>query len=63
MITAMNTVMETLVLLLPLAGGVWAAWSLPRWAGEGRLPAGERDAGWGTADLPSRPFSDLRHVS
>jgi hypothetical protein len=54
---------DILVTAVPFAAGGWAAWYLPRWAGE-RTPRArgpERDD-WSVGGLPSRPYRDLSHV-
>jgi hypothetical protein len=57
------TGIETLATLLSLAAGGWAAWSLPRWTGEGyRHQSGPESGDWTADGLPSRPFGDLRSV-
>lgn len=56
----MNT-LEALVMILPIAAGGWAAWALPRWAGEHRT--GEKPGtDWGSPTVPSQPYADLRRV-
>lgn len=58
----MNTITDTLALILllaPLAAGAWAAWWLPRWAGEGRPGRGIQHTDWSVANLPSEPYARL----
>lgn len=62
-ITAMNTMIEILVLSLPFAAGAWAAWALPRWAGESPRPAGPPESDWSVDGLPSRPYAALERIS
>ena len=56
-------IIEIAVTLLPFAAGGWAAWALPRWAGEGTARAGSgEEQDWSHEGLPSRPYRDLRRV-
>jgi len=61
----MNTLLDILVTATPFAAGAWAAWALPRWAGEGNRRSG--DAGpleWSDPQrLPSQPYRGLRKVA
>ena len=56
--------LEILLTALPFVAGGWAAWALPRWAGEGRTrstsPASQD---WSVDGLPSRPYRDLDRVA
>lgn len=56
-------IIEITVTLLPFAAAGWAAWALPRWAGEGsrRAPSGQ-DRDWTYEGLPSRPYRDLHRI-
>jgi hypothetical protein len=54
---------DAIVTAIPFAAGAWAAWYLPRWAGEGyRRPSGPETEDWSAGDLPSRPYRDLTRV-
>jgi hypothetical protein len=56
------TIIEIAITALPFAAGAWAAWALPRWAGEGRSTATPETSDWTYEGLPSRPYRDLRRV-
>lgn len=63
----MTVLVDILVTAAPFAAGAWAAWALPRWAGETtRRPAPSGDWSpaddWAPSDLPSRPYRDLSRI-
>lgn len=60
----MSTLVDIVVTAVPFTIGGWAAWYLPRWAGEGRSSTSAVEPeDWTPATPPSRPYRDLRRVT
>ncbi|MFZ5869413.1 MAG: hypothetical protein ACOYXW_02615 [Actinomycetota bacterium] len=61
----MNALVDIVITAIPFAVGGWAAWYLPRWAGEDRSRGSSttEPEDWTPATPPSRPYRDLHRVS